>query len=116
MPILTTSTVHFEQIHAIILVDMVLVDWQDGFEPRYSIKGHFGSFLKSADNYPTVSAMHSHSNKYVIACEPKGSSHEDVEKMFATELASFAGSSGVPAKTFDSWEGRPVMVHTEVLA
>ncbi len=92
-----------------------LVEWQDDFEPNYSIKGNRGSvWVKVVTISPPSIAMHSGTNTYVIACGPKESSHEEVEKLFKAELASL--KSGAPIAIFDARKGCPVTIHAEVIA
>ena len=70
------------------------VEWSDDFEPNTQAKQNRGSaWVKTVTIATPHARIHSTDNTYVIALGEKGTSHEEVEKLFADKLKSLIGKS-----------------------
>ena len=96
---------------------LAITEWSDDFDPSYSTKKTKGSvWIKTV----TIGLPHSNAlshttmqNTYPIACGHNSANHEEVEKMFATELAELSSSSS--RQFYYAKENQMRHVYAEVL-
>ena len=92
------------------------VEWSDDFEPNSQAKQNRGSaWVKTVTIATPHARIHSTDNTYVIAIGRKGTSHEEVERLFANELKTLVGNSD--ANMFYCGKiKRQVRVHFQLIA
>jgi hypothetical protein len=92
-------------------------EWMDDFEPLYSSKSNRGStWFKTVTICPPANGgIHRLTHTYPIACGRKGCSHEVVEQMFASEMASLRCNSSQNI-FYSKKHGGNVRVYAELFA